>query len=224
MKNGIFITATGTDVGKTFISALILKKLRESKINAGYYKPALSGAYLKNGKLIPGDAEYVFNIAGMNEIPENFVSYVFETAVSPHLAAKIENKKIDDKVIVNDFIKVSNLFEYVVVEGCGGLICPLRIDDETIMLTDVIKMLELDIIIVASAGLGTINSTVLTVEFAKKSGIKIKGIILNRFKKGDFLHEDNKKQIEFLTKIPVIDCVADDALDLNMDLNLFYNL
>lgn len=59
MTKGIFVTATGTDVGKTFISALLVKKVRESGINCGYYKPALSGAEVINGELIPGDCAYV---------------------------------------------------------------------------------------------------------------------------------------------------------------------
>ena len=52
-KKGIFITATGTDVGKTYLTALILKKLREASVNAGYYKAALSGAYRNADKLVP---------------------------------------------------------------------------------------------------------------------------------------------------------------------------
>ena len=66
----------------------------------------------------------------------------------------------------------------MVVEGCGGIICPLRFDDKKIMLTDIIKLLNLPIIIVADGGLGTINDTVLTAEYAKSQGFSIRGIIL----------------------------------------------
>ena len=68
-KKGIFITATGTDVGKTYVTALILKKLREASVNAGYYKAALSGAYRNAGELIPGDAAYVASISGLTVSP-----------------------------------------------------------------------------------------------------------------------------------------------------------
>lgn len=220
MTKGIFITGTGTDVGKTFVSALLLKKMRENKINVGYYKPVLSGAYIRDGKLIPGDVEYVCNISNLHHNPSSLVSYVFETAASPHLAAQIEKKKIEKQVILNDFNKISGKFEYMIVEGCGGIICPLRTDNETIMLTDIIKMLEIDIIIVASADLGTINTTVLTVEYAKQLGIRIRGIILNHYEKDNFLHKDNKKQIEILTGVSVLACVAKDAFDLEIDLEL----
>lgn len=205
-------------MGKTFVSALLVKKLRENKINAGYYKPALSGAYIRDGKLIPGDSEYVCNIAGIKSNPDNFVSYVFEPSVSPHLAAKIEKKQIEKQVILNDFTKLKEQFEYIIVEGCGGIICPLRLDHERIMLIDIIKILELEIIIVASSELGTINSTVLTVEYAKQLGIGIRGIILNCYEKGNLLHHDNKKQIELLSNISVIACVSKNACDLEIDL------
>ena len=74
MTKGIFITATGTDVGKTYISGLIVKKLRESGLNCGYFKPALSGAEMINGLRISGDCSYVFKQAGITLNPLNYVS------------------------------------------------------------------------------------------------------------------------------------------------------
>jgi len=85
------------------------------------------------------------------------------------------------------------------------------------MLTDVIKAFNLDIIIVAASGLGTINSTVLTCEYAKQQNFTIKGIIFNNYEPENFLHIDNKKQIEYLTGIPVIDCISLNATDLSID-------
>ena len=96
-KKGIFITATGTDVGKTYVTALILKKLREASVNAGYYKAALSGAYRNADKLVPGDAAYVTSISGLPVSPEQLVSYIYEPAVSPHLAAQLEKRPVDMK-------------------------------------------------------------------------------------------------------------------------------
>lgn len=218
MDRKIFITATGTDAGKTYVSALILKHLRESGINSGYYKPALSGAYHSGGRLIPGDAEYVCSLSGLDVPPETLVSYCFERAVSPHLAAVCENRAIEMQKIAEDFKRISAEYEYMVIEGCGGIICPLRLDDKTIMLEDIIKLLGADIIIVASAGLGTINSTLLTVEYARAKGIGIRGIVLNRYDERNFMHTDNKRQIEKLTHLPVLACVADNADSINIDI------
>lgn len=224
MSKGIFITATGTDVGKTYVTALILKLLRQNGINAGYYKAALSGAEYINGNLIAGDAQYVCNFAGLKDKPNSLVSYIYETPVSPHLAAQIENNPIEKSAILSDFVKIKECYDYITVEGSGGIVCPLRLGDQTIMLTDIIKMLNLDVIIIAPATLGTINSTVLTIEYAKKLCIFVKGIILNQYDKNNFLHEDNKNKIELLTGIPVITCIPIDSCNLDMELQDFTKL
>lgn len=213
-KKGIFITATGTDIGKTFVSALLVKYLRKQGIHAGYFKPVLSGAEKKEGALIDSDVHYVCSTARLEKNAEELVSYAFEPAVSPHLAAKLENKLIKKEKILEDFFRVSQEFDYMVVEGCGGIVCPLRLDEDPLMLADVIQMLKLELMIVASAGLGTINTVVLTVDFAKKHNISIQGIILNHYEEGNYLHEDNRRQIERLTGIPVIALVRENADEL----------
>lgn len=224
MKKGIFITATGTDIGKTFVTALIVKKLRENGLNAGYYKAALSGAEKINGEIVEGDAKFVCDISGLEYRPKKFVSYSYLTPVSPHLAAQIEGNPIDMDTVIKDFENIKTEFDYITVEGSGGIICPLRIDGKTIMLSDVIKSLGLDIIIVASASLGTINSTVLTVEYAKKLGINVRGIILNEYDKENFLHVDNKKQVENMTGVSVIACVSHGDENIEIDTEELKNL
>ncbi len=232
MTKSIFVAGTSTDIGKTFVTALIVKYLRDKSINAGYYKPVLSGAEIVDNKLVPGDAKYVCDIAGINVQPQDLVSYTFKTAVSPHLAAELENKFIDLNKIKTDFTNLKNKYDFVVVEGCGGIVCQIqtpedwkirRLEDyqrhndekKEIFLTDIIKKLELDVVLVVSSKLGTINSTVLTVEYAKKLNINIKGIIMNYYDKNNFMHIDNKKQIEYLTGIPVIATVAENGTGLD---------
>ncbi len=217
MAKGIFITATGTDVGKTYISALIVKSMRETGLNCGYYKPALSGAEVaSDGKIIPGDAAYVLKTAGINEDPENFVSYIYKPAVSPHLASEMENNPIKLEKIKSDFERIKKEFDYLLVEGAGGIVCPFNIE-EGILLPDVIKALNLDTLLVADAGLGTINSTVLTAEYAKYHGINIKGIILNKFDENSLMQSDNKIQIEKLTGIKVVAEVKENDTSINLD-------
>ncbi|MGE4385703.1 MAG: dethiobiotin synthase [Endomicrobiaceae bacterium] len=217
MSKAVFIAGTSTDVGKTFVTGLILKKLRGGKINAGYYKAALSGAEETGGKLIPGDAKYVCDISGIKEDPQTLVSFIYKTPVSPHLAAQLENHPVDLNKIESDFNALKSVYEYITVEGSGGLVCPLRVDDKIIMLTDVIKRLNLDIVIVASSLLGTINSAVLTVEYAKKLNITVKAVIMNYFDKNNFMHIDNKKQIEKFTGVPVIAAVSENSRDIGAD-------
>ena len=216
MSKGIFITATGTDVGKTYISALIVKSMRETGLNCGYYKPALSGAEVaSDGKIIPGDAAYVLKTAGINEDPENFVSYIYKPAVSPHLASEMENNPIKLDKIKSDFNRLKEKYEYILVEGAGGIVCPFN-QRENLMLPDVITALGLDVIIVASAELGGINSAVLTVEYAQNHGINVKGIVLNKYDETSLMQRDNKKQIENITGIKVLAAVKEN--DIKIDL------
>jgi len=210
MTRGIFITATGTDVGKTYISALIVKKMRELNKNCGYYKPAMSG--IEEGKL--SDVEYVFKIAGLKGVPMDFVSYPFKEALSPHLAAARKNISISLEKIKKDFCEISQKYDYILVEGAGGITCPFNLKEKQLLLPDVIKALNLDIVIIADAALGTINSTLLTVEYARQKGINIQGIILNNYDEDDFMHLDNKEQIEKLTGIKVISTVKKDEKDI----------
>lgn len=216
----IFVTATGTDIGKTYISALLVKKLRDSGFNCGYYKPALSGAIKQpDGSLLPGDCDFVVKTAGLDVNPEDCVTYCFEEAVSPHLAAERLGVKIEKSKIKSEFEQRKKNYDYLVVEGAGGITCPFNMKEEILLLPDIIKALGLNVVIVADGGLGTINSVLLTVEYAKQQGINIKGLILNNFEEDNFMHLDNKKQIERLTGINVIATVKKGDDDLNISTN-----
>ncbi len=208
----LFVTGTATDVGKTFISALLIKKMIEEGINCGYYKAAASGAE----SCLLSDAGYVNQIANINQLEETLLSYLYKTPVSPHLAAKIEGNPLNLRKVKKDFQVVRNLYEYILMEGSGGIICPLRFDDEKIMLIDLVKEFQLATIIVADAGLGTINATVLTVSYLHSQKVPIRGIILNNYD-GSYLHQDNLRMIEELTNEKVIATVRHGAMELDLN-------
>ncbi len=220
MGKALFITGTGTDVGKTYVTALIVKCLRDAGLDAGYYKAAISGAEKdeEDGTLHAGDALYVKEIAELSETQEELVSYVYEAAVSPHLAAQLDNNPIDFDVVEKDFRRALSQHEYITMEGSGGIICPLRWDKEQhVILDDLVLRLGLGALIVADAGLGTINAAVLTVEHLRARNIPIRGIILNRFHDGDIMEEDNLDMVEALTGVKVVATVksGDEALDMD---------
>lgn len=222
MAKKIFITGTGTDVGKTYISALIVKKMREQGFNCGYYKPVLSGVTEMCGKLVDSDANYVIQMADIPTEAENCVSYYWKEAVSPHLAAKRMNQKIDIDKIKYDFSQINKKYDYLLIEGAGGITCPLIIEkEEKYLLKDLIWELGLSVIIVADAGLGTINSTLLTVDYAKSNGIEIEGIILNNYESDNFMHWDNLEQIEALTGTNVVATISKNASDIMLLEGLF---
>jgi dethiobiotin synthetase len=218
MQNkAIFITATGTDVGKTYISGLLVKKMRDYGLDCGYYKPALSGAVRQSdGSLLAGDCDFVLKFSNLNAKQDDCVTYCFEEAVSPHLAAERLGVQIKKEVIKAGFDKQSSKYEYLIVEGAGGITCPFNLKEEVLLLPDIIKTLETDIIVVADGGLGTINYALLTTEYAKAHNLNIKGIILNNYDKDNFMHQDNKLQVERLTGIKVIATVGKGEKDISI--------
>lgn len=201
MNKGIYVLGTDTDVGKTFISGLLLKKLRADGINAGYYKAVLSGAEEKEGELIPLDCKEVCEIGNLKETYENMVSYVLKNPYSPHLACEIENVYISLEKIKSDYLRSKEKYDFLICEGSGGIICPISFKKEKIMLSDIVKLTNLPIILVSRSGLGAINHTVLTCEYLNGQGIKIAGIILNEFEENNIIHRNNKETIKFITGI-----------------------
>ena len=219
MGKCIFVTGTGTDIGKTYVTGLIVKKLRQSGRNAGYYKAAISGAEKdSNGRLLAGDALYVNEQAGIGETQERLVSYVYEQAVSPHLAARMNNRPIDFERVQKDFAAACGKYDYLTMEGSGGIVCPLRWDEkEKVLLDDLVQQLGLSVLVVADAGLGTINAIVLTIEHLQHRSIPVQGILLNRFHPGNVMEEDNLRMAEALTGVRVLAVVEENAGELAMD-------
>ena len=216
MGKALFITGTGTDIGKTYVTGLIVKKLRDAGLRAGYYKAALSGAEVgADGKLLPGDVLHVARVADL--APEDaHVSYIYRDAVSPHLAAQIENRPIDFDVVERHYCMAKERTDYLTVEGSGGIICPLRWDEEQhVILDDLVLRLGLSALVVADAGLGTINAAVLTAEHLKARGISLVGFIFNHWK-GGTMEEDNVRMVEALTGAPVLARVPHGAEELPM--------
>lgn len=225
MAKKIFITGTGTDVGKTYVTGLIVKKLKESGMNAAYYKAAMSGnERTEEGMLLPGDAQYVKTVSGIEQSLACMCPYVYEAAVSPHLASRIEGNPVMLQEVVKGFEEVCRQYDYVTMEGSGGILCPICFDERELWLEDVIRELGLSSLIVADAGLGTINSVVLTVEYMHAKGLPVKGIIFNRFHPGDRMEEDNLRMCEHRTKLPVLACVEADSGTLDMEIEKLTSL
>lgn len=156
MRN-IFVTAIGTDSGKTVVSAILAKAFE-----ADYWKPVQSGE--------PKDSDTVKDLtAGTVKIhPEQ---YVFKTPASPHYAAAVENRAIE-----LDEFKIPKTNRPLVIEGAGGLMVPLN---EHHLMIDLIKKLDCSVVLVSNIYLGSINHTLLSVEALKKRGISIDYLVFN---------------------------------------------
>ena len=221
MSKNLFITGTGTDVGKTYVTGLIIKKLRENGKNAAYYKAAMSGNERRaDGTLLPGDALQVKSISGIGQPLTEMCPYIYETAVSPHLASKIEGNPVKMELVLQGFDNVCGRYDYVTAEGSGGILCPLRFDQQKIQLEDFIQARNLSCLMIADAGLGTINAVVLTAEYMKARNMPVKGIFFNQYEPGNRLHEDNKLMCEYMTGLKVVACVkkGDKNLDVPFEL------
>lgn len=190
---GYFVIGTDTDIGKTFCSTLLYHGLRNR--NAMYYKPVQSGGVLKEGKLYAPDVLSLCEFEGM-EYQEEMVSYVLGPEVSPHLASELENKVLDVDKIKNHFRELCKKYDYLIVEGAGGLYVPLIRNQFYIY--DLIREFQFPVILVSSAKVGSINHAVLTLEALKHMGISLHGIIFNRVQNTEtsrIYEEDNIKII-----------------------------
>lgn len=216
MGKALFVTGTGTDIGKTYVTGLIVKCLRDAGLSAGYYKAALSGAEVAaDGTLLPGDALHVARVAGL-DAADVTVSYVYRDAVSPHLAAQIEHRPMDFAKVAEDYRRAKKRTDYLTVEGSGGIICPLRWDDdEHVVLDDLAVRLGLAALVVADAGLGTINAAVLTAEHLHARGIPLRGFIFNNWQ-GGLMQEDNVRMVEEITGARVLARVPHGVAELPM--------
>ena len=190
-----FVIGTDTDVGKTYSSTLLYKALK--KYNYQYYKPIQSGCFLRDGKLIAPDVDFLTKFNNI-DYDDSMVSYTLKEEVSPHLSAEMEGTKIEIENVVKHFSDLKNKYSNILVEGAGGLYVPLIRDKFYIY--DLIKLLKLPVVLVCGTRIGAINHTMLTLNALKDMGIEVHGLIFNNYK-GQFFEYDNIKVVLELSKI-----------------------
>ena len=199
----VFICGTDTAVGKTYFTGKIYNELLDKGINAVTQKWVQTGA-----KGFSPDIAQHLKMAGKTKIAVKDIlalvnPYSFKRASSPHLAARLEKKKIDVQKIKSSFKKLSKMFDHVIVEGVGGALVP--VNNKTLVI-DIVKELKLPVIIVAANKLGAINHTLMTVEALKKRKIKILGIVFNNMQGGQDprVLKDNPLIVSKLSGVPVL--------------------
>ncbi len=168
---GLFVTGTGTGVGKTIVSAALLAAMRAAGEPVRSYKPVVTGLDEPPGKW-PPDHELLALAAGMQ--PEEVAPLRYGPAVSPHLAAELTGETIDPAALVAAGADQPP-DHTLVVEGVGGLLVPLARD---FTVRDLAVELELPLVVAATPGLGTINHTLLTVEAARAAGLDVAAVVL----------------------------------------------
>jgi dethiobiotin synthetase len=167
---GLFVTGTGTGVGKTIVSAALLASMKASGESVRAYKPIVTGLAEPQGKW-PHDHEVLALAAGM--AAEEVAPVRFDPPVSPHLATAMAGRHVAPAALVAGARGDSD--DILVVEGVGGLLVPLT-DDSSVR--DLAVELGLPLVIASSPGLGTINHTLLTIEAARTVGLKVAAVVL----------------------------------------------
>ncbi len=170
---GLFVTATDTGIGKTEVACALLRAARAAGLDAVGMKPAQSGA--TEGE--PSDAERLLAASDGVEPLDAICPYALRAPLAPAVAARLEGVEISLPRILDAARALAARHAAVLVEGAGGLLVPLA---EHATYADLAVALGLPVLVVARAGLGTVNHTALTVEALRRRGLAIAGIVLNR--------------------------------------------
>ncbi len=179
IPKGLFVCGTDTGVGKTAVSALLLALMREAGWAAAPMKPVETGCRGRSGARIADDLERCLAAAGMQPCDREkqwMAPYRLALPASPHLAARLERRRIQPAVIRQAYQQLTARYRPLIVEGAGGLRVPLNASFSNL---DLIEALQLPVILVARSGLGTINHSMLTLAALAQRSVPVVGIIFN---------------------------------------------
>jgi dethiobiotin synthetase len=175
---GLFITGTDTEVGKTYVAALVAKALAANGHRVGVYKPAASGCSLQQGELVSDDALALWRAAGSPGALAEVCPQRFAAPLAPHLAAEAEGKQIDPARLREGLEPWLERSDVVLVEGAGGLMSPLGEEE---FVADLALDFGFPLLVVGRNALGAINHVLQTLIAAAtfRDGLSVAGIVLN---------------------------------------------
>ncbi|HEU5061548.1 MAG TPA: dethiobiotin synthase [Solirubrobacterales bacterium] len=198
MARGVFVTGTGTEVGKTVVAATIARTLAGEGRRVAVFKPAVTG--LDEG--IETDHELLRRASGSSQSDEEIAPYRYGPPASPHLAAALAGEEIDPERLRQAARAAADGAEAIVCEGVGGLLVPLS---PAYLVRDLAADLGYPLVVVASPGLGTINHTLLTVEAARAASLEVAAIVLNPWpEEPSEIERSNRETIASLAGVPVL--------------------
>jgi dethiobiotin synthetase len=198
MARGVFVTGTGTEVGKTVVAATIARTLAGAGQRVAVFKPAVTG--LDEG--VETDHELLRRASGSDQSDEEIAPYRYGPPASPHLAAAMADEEIDPERLRHAAANAAEGAEAIVCEGVGGLLVPLS---PSYLVRDLAADLGYALVVVAGPGLGTINHTLLTVEVARAAGLEVAAIVLNPWPDDPSeIERSNRETIAALAELPVL--------------------
>jgi dethiobiotin synthetase len=198
---GIFVTGTGTEVGKSVVSAAICAAVAARAKKVAAYKPVVTGINEEGGPDWPADHELLASVVSSGQPAHEIAPMRFEPPVSPHLAAEMAGTKIDPPALVDGARRVAEGRDFLVCEGIGGLLVPFTTG---YMVRDLAVDLGFPALIASNPGLGTINHTLLTIEAARAGGLELLGVVLTPWPDDPSeLERSNREAIERLGNVEV---------------------
>jgi dethiobiotin synthetase len=203
LSDGIFITGTDTDVGKTLISASLAWKLSHNYKKMCVMKPFATSDKVFSSQFDSKDLFLLSKSIGLKEDQRCLNPYFYAVPASPYMASKILNAKPPSiSTAVKKFRNLKKKYDFVVVEGIGGIMVPIN---KKHSLVDFVRLAQLPLIVVSTPKIGTVNHTLLTVKVCRDHSIPIKGIIFNKMpEKPTAVERETPSFVEKLTKIPVL--------------------
>lgn len=207
MASGVFVTGTGTEIGKTVVAATIAQTLAREGKRVAVYKPAVTG--LDEG--VETDHALLRRAAGSTQSDEEIAPYRYGPPASPHLAAALAGEEIDPERLRQAAATAAAGAEAIVCEGVGGLLVPLS---PRYLVRDLAADLGYPLLVVAGPGLGTINHTLLTIEAARAAGLEVAAIVLTPWpEEPTEIERSNRETIADLGGAPVLTLPRIDLAD-----------
>ena len=208
---GLLVTGTDTGIGKTLIAGAIAAHLRRRGRRVGVIKPAASGCVRRREGLVSEDAEFLAHCADTPHPLDVIAPQRFLEPLAPAVAAQRLKVSLDWDAVQRSMNLIVRDSDVLIVEGVGGIMVPM---DETHTMLDLAAWLKLPAVIVARPNLGTINHTLLTARALHSAGVKLAGVVVNRYPTDTpgLAEETNPRAIEKWGTLPVL-CIVPEVKD-----------
>ena len=212
----LIVTGTDTGVGKTVVAGAIANWFARRSARVAVLKPVATGCERRREGLVSEDAEFLAHCADTAFPLDLVCPQTYAEPLAPSVAAERAGKPLDWSAVQRSIDLMSAESDVLIVEGVGGLRVPM---DEKFDFRDVASWLGAPVVIVARAGLGTINHTLLTIESLRAKNIRIAGVVINRYTAdpSSIAEETNPRVIEKRGKVPIL-CIVPDETQTGMKL------
>lgn len=209
--DGVFVTATGTTVGKTVVASVLARTASDRGLRVAVFKPAVSGLDDAAAEGVPTDHERLRSAARSAQTDDEIAPYRYGPAVSPHLAAEMRGEEIDASRLRASFERARDSADFLVCEGVGGFLVPLRLD---YLVRDFAQDVALRVAVVAAPGLGTINHTLLTLAAVRTAGLDVAAVVFTPWPgRPTAVERSNLEAVERLGEVRVVTLAELDVAD-----------